>query len=94
MILKVLDFLEDEGLIDKEWRSSTSGKPYAVYKSTAAPFVYRGAHYEEIKQIRYRELEQMQTIANTSECLSRTVVSLPRLPVSRAFCWLTEPLES
>ena len=74
-ILKVLDFLEDEGLIEKEWRSSTSGKPYAVYKSTAAPFVYRGEHYEEIKQIRYRELEQMQTIANTSECLSRTVVS-------------------
>lgn len=52
-ILKVLDFLEDEGLIEKEWRSSTSGKPYAVYKSTAAPFVYRGEHYEEIKQIRY-----------------------------------------
>ena len=74
-ILKVLDFLEDEGLIEKEWRSSTSGKPYAVYKSTAAPFVYRGEHYEEIKQIRYRELEQMQTIADTSECLSRTVVS-------------------
>lgn len=74
-ILKVLDFLEDEGLIEKEWHSSTSGKPYAVYKSTAAPFVYRGEHYEEIKQIRYRELEQMQTIANTSECLSRTVVS-------------------
>ena len=74
-ILKVLDFLEDEGLIEKEWRSSTSGKPYAVYKSTAAPFVYRGEHYEEIKQIRYRELEQMQTIAGTSECLSRTVVS-------------------
>lgn len=73
--LKVLDFLEDEGLIEKEWRSSTSGKPYAVYKSTAAPFVYRGEHYEEIKQIRYRELEQMQTIADTSECLSRTVVS-------------------
>lgn len=74
-ILKVLDFLEDEGLIEKEWRSSTSGKPYAVYKSTAAPFVYRGEHYEEIKQIRYRELEQMQMIADTSECLSRTVVS-------------------
>lgn len=74
-ILKVLDFLEDEGLIEKEWHSSTSGKPYAVYKSTAAPFVYRGEHYEEIKQIRYRELEQMQTIAGTSECLSRTVVS-------------------
>lgn len=74
-ILKVLDFLEDEGLIEKEWRSSTSGKPYAVYKSTAAPFVYRGEHYEEIKQIRYRELEQMQTIADTSACLSRTVVS-------------------
>lgn len=74
-ILKVLDFLEDEGLIEKEWRSSTSGKPYTVYKSTAAPFVYRGEHYEEIKQIRYRELEQMQTIADTSECLSRTVVS-------------------
>lgn len=74
-ILKVLDFLEDEGLIEKEWRSSTSGKPYAVYKSTVAPFVYRGEHYEAIKQIRYRELEQMQTIANTSECLSRTVVS-------------------
>ena len=74
-ILKALDFLEDEGLIEKEWHSSTSGKPYAVYKSTAAPFVYRGEHYEEIKQIRYRELEQMQTIANTSECLSRTVVS-------------------
>lgn len=74
-ILKVLDFLEDEGLIEKEWHSSTSGKPYAVYKSTAAPFVYRGEHYEEIKQIRYRELEQMQTIADTSECLSRTVVS-------------------
>ena len=74
-ILKVLDFLEDEGLIEKEWHSSTSGKPYAVYKSTAAPFVYRGEHYEEIKQIRYRELEQMHTIADTSECLSRTVVS-------------------
>lgn len=74
-ILKVLDFLDDEGLIEKEWRSSTSGKPYAVYKSTAAPFVYRGEHYEEIKQIRYRELEQMQMIADTSECLSRTVVS-------------------
>lgn len=74
-ILKVLDFLEDEGLIEKEWRSSTSGKPYAVYESTAAPFVYRGEHYEEIKQIRYRELEQMQTIADTSACLSRTVVS-------------------
>lgn len=74
-ILKVLDFLEDEGLIEKEWCSSTSGKPYAVYKSTAAPFVYRGEHYEEIKQIHYRELEQMQTIADTSECLSRTVVS-------------------
>lgn len=74
-ILKALDFLEDEGLIEKEWHSSTSGKPYAVYKSTAAPFVYRGEHYEEIKQIRYRELEQMHTIADTSECLSRTVVS-------------------
>ena len=30
--------------------------------------------------IRYRELEQMQTIANTSECLSRTVVSSKLLP--------------
>lgn len=74
-ILKVLDFLEDKCLIEKEWRLSTSGNPYAVYKSTAAPFEYDGEHYEEIKQIRYRELEQMQTIADTSECLSRTVVS-------------------
>ena len=74
-LLKVLDFLEDGGLIEKDWQVSSTGKPYAVYSSTAAPFLYRREHYERIKAIRYRELDQMQEIANTDKCLSRAVVS-------------------
>ena len=74
---KTLDFLEDGGLIEKDWRPPVKkgGKPYPVYRSTAAQFIYRREHYEKIKQIRYRELQQMQEIAATKDCLSRTVVS-------------------
>ena len=74
---KTLDFLEDGGLIEAEWRPPVSkgGRPYQVYKATAAPFVYRREHYEKIKQIRYRELQQMLDIAATKECLSRTIVN-------------------
>lgn len=72
---KTLDFLEDGGLIEKEWRWHVGYKPYPVYRSTAAQFVYRRDHYEKIKQIRYRELQQMQDIAAAKGCLSRTVVS-------------------
>lgn len=74
---KTLDFLEDGGLIEADWRPPVrkGGKPYQVYKATAAPFVYQREHYEKIKKIRYRELQQMQDIAATKGCLSRTIVN-------------------
>lgn len=74
---KTLDFLEDGGLIEKDWRPPVKkgGKPYPVYRSTAVQFFYRREHYEKIKQIRYRELQQMQDIAATKGCLSRTIVN-------------------
>ncbi len=71
---KILDFLEDGGLIEKEWKFY-NGTRYASFQSTPAPFSYRRDHYERIKEIRYRELEQIQAIANTDKCLNRTVVS-------------------
>lgn len=74
-IQKALDFLEDGDLIEKQWRTSNNGISYATYKSTPEPFVYRAEHYEGIKAIRYKELEQMQAIASTEECLSRSIVS-------------------
>ena len=74
---KTLDFLEDGGLIESDWRPPVrkGGRSYQVYKATAAPFVYQREHYEKIKKIRYRELQQMQDIAATKGCLSRTIVN-------------------
>lgn len=63
---KVLMFLQHDGFILKD------GTKYYI---TPKPFCYDGKHYEEIRQIRIREMEQMKQFAETKECLSKYVVS-------------------
>ena len=65
-VAKALAFLENDGYIYKE-----RSKYYVSLK----PFTYDKEHYDEITEIRYKELEQMLQIRNTQECYSRYIVS-------------------
>lgn len=65
-IEKVLMFLENEGAIFIE-----SKKFYASPNS----YIYNEKHYNEIKQEKKKELEQMRELLNTKECYSKFVVN-------------------
>ena len=65
-IAKTLMFLRNENFIVK-----TGSK----YYPTLRPFEYNQKHYEEIKNIRYKEQRQMQELTRTNICLSKFVVN-------------------
>ncbi len=63
---KTLMFLQNEELIQKEGTK---------YYPTLNPFHYNKEHYNEIRDIRRREQEQMQELTRTDVCLSKFVVN-------------------
>ncbi len=63
---KTLSFLENEGYIYKE---------KSKYYASAVKFEYNEAHYNEIKQIRHSERDQIIELMTTDKCLSRFVVN-------------------
>lgn len=65
-ITKALDFLLKDGYVRKEG---------STYYLTPKRFVYNRKHYEEITNIRRREMEQMKRLAGIRGCCSRYIVS-------------------
>ena len=65
-IEKVLMFLENEGAIFYD-----SNKYFASSKN----YVYNEEHYNEIKQAKKTEMEQMVALLNTKECYSKFIVN-------------------
>ena len=65
-IEKVLMFLENEGAIFYD-----SNKYFASSKD----YVYNEEHYNEIKQAKKTEMEQMVALLNTKECYSKFIVN-------------------
>ena len=62
---KTLTFLEHEGAVRKDG---------SLWYLTPKCYVYPAAYYEQITQIRRRELEQMLELTRTDRCLSRFAV--------------------
>lgn len=65
-VKKALMFLVNEEIIYKDG---------AKYYPSSKQFHYNREHYEEIKEIRYREQQQMRELTKTTDCLSRFVVN-------------------
>ena len=65
-VMKVLDFLENDGLIYREGY---------VYYASAKTYVYDSKHYRQITRIRRQEMKQMQELISTNECYSRFIVN-------------------
>ena len=63
---KTLKFLENEELIYKE---------KSKYYASANTFVYNEAHYNEVKDIRYKEQSQMLNFIQTDGCYSKYIVN-------------------
>ena len=63
---KTLKFLENENLIYKE---------KSKYYASANTFMYNEAHYNEVKDIRYKEQSQMLDFIQTNECYSKYIVN-------------------
>lgn len=63
---KALKFLENEDLIYKENKK---------YYASANTFVYNEAHYNEVKNIRYKEQSQMLDFIQTDGCYSKYIVN-------------------
>ena len=63
---KALAFMTNDGFIYKEG---------SKYYASAKPFFYNKEHYDEITQIRKKELEEMKGIAYTDECYSKYLVT-------------------
>ena len=63
---KALYFMENEGFIRKE---------NARYYSTPRKFVYNGAHYQAISEVRRQEMRQMRELISCPGCLSRFTVN-------------------
>ena len=64
---KALAFLINDGFIYKE-----ESKYYSVGKS----FHYNADHYEQIRQTRRKEIDQMFELVNTKECYNRYIINL------------------
>ena len=62
---KALNFLEHDGYIYYDYG----------YHSTPKPFVYQGDYYEQIKALRYREMEQMQELQKLNSCYNRFIIN-------------------
>ena len=62
---KALNFLEHDGYLYYE-----NG-----YHSTPKPFVYEGDFYEKIRQVRYREMRQMQELQTITGCFNRFIIN-------------------
>ena len=67
---KALSFLENEGAV---YRDRVGGKQ--LYFPTPKRYVFRGEHYQEISDIRRREMEEMKQLIRTEGCLSRFAVN-------------------
>lgn len=65
-LTKALEFLLKDGCVRKEG---------STYYLTPKRFVYNRKHYEEITDIRRREMEQMKRLAEIRGCYSRYIVS-------------------
>ena len=63
---KALAFLQNDGFIRKE---------QSKYYITPKRFVYEGERYDAIREIRKKEMKQMEELTQTKECLSRLIVS-------------------
>ncbi len=62
---KALSFLEHDGFVVKA---------SSRYYPTARPYVYNRAHYEAIRDIRLREMAQIEELTRTEQCYSRFTV--------------------
>ena len=67
---KTLYFMEKEGFVRRE----NVGKR-RCYFPTIRRFVYDEAHYQAIREIRYKEMAQMNQLMTTRNCLSRFAVN-------------------
>lgn len=65
---KALMFLENDGLI----RFDIADKKYYA---TGKPFFYDGTHYNEVTQMRYKEMNQLKELIRTNQCYSKFVVN-------------------
>ena len=65
-IEKALAFLQNDGFIRKE---------QSKYYITPKRFVYEGERYDAIREMRKKEMKQMEELTQTKECLSRFIVS-------------------
>ena len=65
-VRKTLEFLLNEGAVRKEKTS---------YYITPKPYQYAAAHYQEITEIRRREMAQMIEFTKTKRCLSQFAVN-------------------
>lgn len=63
---KALCFLINDGFIRKE---------HSRYYITPKKFVYNKSHYDAVTAMRKREMEQMKSLAVTTECYSKYIVS-------------------
>lgn len=63
---KALTFLQNDGFIRKE------GSKYYI---TPKRFVYNGEYYDAIRDMRKKEMKQMEELTQTKECFSRFIVS-------------------
>lgn len=73
-ITKALEFLLKDGFLRKDG---------SMYYLTPKRFVYNRRHYEQITQIRKKEMEQMKRLAQTRLCYSRYIVSCLDDPSAR-----------
>ena len=64
-VKKALMFLYNDGFLYKEG---------SRYYASPKPYVHRWEHYQQIKDIRYREMEQMKKLIRTRECLSQYII--------------------
>ncbi len=65
-INKALKFLTFDKVLSQEKQS---------YSLTGNKFVYKKEYYEEIKNIRYEEINQMKHLFETNECINKKILS-------------------
>ncbi len=73
-----LMFLMNQGVITREYRNRWE------YERTPNEYTFQGQHYDEVKRIKKKELEDLNAYAEIKECLSKYVVN--RLDDNTACC--------
>ena len=64
-INKALKFLEFEGILNREKQT---------YFLTSKPFYYNDKHYQDITNIRTKEIEELESLFVKKECLSKLII--------------------